>query len=233
MRKRRSSVRGEMPAIEISVSENVIPRTGATGEISCENAGKPPVGKPTRGPESVIGGTGRRGRTTPAGDGPPLKSLPHQSVARKAPTMARTIANFCGKVSRSSIQKRRTRIATIGYAVVRGTTIAIGPRPIAKKIVIPAMLKRTRHGTASRSPARAPEPARRSDGVRRRQAADDARGAGCHRAEPEDRAEAPTDRTRGRQRDAERRQAVPAGPEDEPGGVDRRATERVQDEHAS
>src|SRR5256712_12735651 len=58
----------------------------------------------------------------------------------------------------------------------------------------------------------------RDDRVRRREAADDARGAGFHRAEPEDRAEAPTDRTRGRQRDAERRQAVPAGPEDEPGG---------------
>src|SRR3989475_10530891 len=158
MRKRRSSVRGEMPAIEISVSENVIPRTSATWEISFENAGKPPVAKPTTRPEATIVGKERHGRNTPAGDGPPLKSLPHQSVARKAPTMARTIANFCGKVSRSSIQKRRTRIATIGYAVVRGTTIAIGPRPIAKKIVIPAMVQRNRDGTASRTPARSHQP---------------------------------------------------------------------------
>src|SRR3989454_7493022 len=147
-----------MPAIEISVSENVIPRTSATRELSFEYGGKPPVAKPTTRPEATIVGNERQGQNTAAGDGPPLKSLPHQSVARKAPTMARAIANFCGKVSRSSIQNRRTRIATIGYAVVRGTTIAIGPSPIARKIVIPAMLKRNRDGTASRIPARAHEP---------------------------------------------------------------------------
>src|SRR5207245_5663391 len=73
----------------------------------------------------------------------------------------------------------------------------------------------------------------RDDRIRRRESADDARSAGLYRAEPEDRTEAPADRACGRQRDAERRQAIPAGSEDEPGGVDRRATERVQDEHAS
>src|SRR5207245_11081478 len=64
----------------------------------------------------------------------------------------------------------------------------------------------------------------RDDRVRRRESADDARGAGFHRAEPEDRTEAPADRARGRQRDAEWRQAVPAGADDEPGGLDRRDT---------
>src|SRR5437870_9160836 len=107
-----------MPAIEISVSENVIPRTSATCETSFEYAGKPPVAKPTTRPEATIVGNERHGRNTAAGDGPRMKSLPHQSVARKAPTIARAIANFCGKVSRSSIQNRRTRIATIGYTVV-------------------------------------------------------------------------------------------------------------------
>src|SRR5947209_11558446 len=123
-----------MPAIEISVSENVIPRTSATCEISFEYAGKPPVAKPTTRPEATIVGKLRQGRNTSGGDGRPLKSLPHHRVARNAPTIARAIANCCGSVSRSSIQKRRTRIATIGYAVVKGTTIAIGPSPIARKI---------------------------------------------------------------------------------------------------
>src|SRR5438034_1098643 len=123
-----------------------------------EFSGKPPVAKPTTRPEATIVGKLRHGRNTSAGDGPSLKSLPHHRVARKAPTMARPIANFCGSVSRSSIQKRRTRIATIGYAVVKGTTIAIGPSPIARKIVIPAMLKRNRDGIASRIPPRSQEP---------------------------------------------------------------------------
>src|SRR5438445_10979911 len=105
-----------MPVIEISVSEKVIPRTSATCEISFEYVGNPPVAKPTTRPEATIVGKERQGRNTRAGDGPPLKSLPHQSVARKAPTMARAIAKFCGKVSRSSIQTRRPRNATIGSA---------------------------------------------------------------------------------------------------------------------
>src|SRR3989441_5811661 len=121
-RNGRSSARGEIPAIEISVIEKVIPRTSATCEISLEYAGKPPVAKPTTKPEATIVGKLRHGWNTPAGDGASLKSLPHHRVARKAPTIARPIANFCGNVSRSSIQNRRTRMATIGDAVVRGTT---------------------------------------------------------------------------------------------------------------
>src|SRR3989442_6498614 len=128
MGKRRGSAGGRMPAKESPVREKVLPRTSAPWEISFENAGKPPVAKPTTRPEATIVGKERHGRNTPAGDGPPLKSLPHQSVARNAPTMARTIAHLCGKVSRSSIQKRRTTLATIGYAVVIRTTIAIGDR---------------------------------------------------------------------------------------------------------
>src|SRR2546428_12024324 len=133
IRTRRTSVRGEMPVSEIWVSEKVTPRTSAPCEISFEYVGNPPVAKPTTRPEATIVGKERQGRNTRAGDGPALKSLPHQSVARKDPTMARAIANFCGKVSRSSIQKRRTKIATNGYAVEKGATIAIGQKPHAKK----------------------------------------------------------------------------------------------------
>src|SRR5438445_249136 len=69
-----------------------------------------------------------------------------------------TTADGRGKGSGRTIQKRRTRIAAIGYAVVRGTRIAIGPSPIARKIVIPAMLNSNRDGIASRIPARSHEP---------------------------------------------------------------------------
>src|SRR2546428_739063 len=132
-----------MPVIEISVRENVIPRTSAIWEISFEYAGKPPVAKPTTRPEATIVGNERHGRNTAAGDGPPLKSLPHQSVARKAPTMARAIANFCGKVSRSSIQNRHTRIAqSIGASQALPTAASPGwscsPRttaPINRKAI--------------------------------------------------------------------------------------------------
>src|SRR5256712_3397065 len=114
-----------MPAIEISVRENVIPRTSATCEISFEYAGKPPVAKPTTRPEATIVGKLRHGRNTGARDGHPWKRLPLQRLERAAPTIAKATATFCGIVIRSSIQSRRTRIATTGYAVVSGTTIAM------------------------------------------------------------------------------------------------------------
>src|SRR5436309_15351479 len=104
---RRTSVRGEIPTIEISVKEKVIPRTSATCEISFEYAGKPPVAKPTTRPEATIVGKLRHGGNTSGGDRGPLKSLPHHRVARKAPTIATAIAN-CGRgVSGTSIQKGR------------------------------------------------------------------------------------------------------------------------------
>src|SRR5437899_2810090 len=82
--------------------------TSGTWEISFEYAGKPPVAKPTTRPEATIVGKLRHGRNTSAGDGRPLKSLPHHRLARNAPTIASAIANFRGNVSRSSIQNRRT-----------------------------------------------------------------------------------------------------------------------------
>src|SRR2546428_12620214 len=104
----------------------------ATCEISFEYAGKPPVAKPTTRPEATIEGKLRHGRNTGARDGHPRKRLPPQRLARAAPTIAKTTASFFGIGIRSAIQSPRTRIATTGYARLRGPTTALGRKPRAR-----------------------------------------------------------------------------------------------------
>ncbi len=67
----------------------------------------------------------------------------------RAPSIARAIAKVWAEVMRSDFQSRRTRIATSGYVVVKGTTIATGPSPIARNIVMPAAANSSSGGWAA------------------------------------------------------------------------------------
>ncbi len=71
----------------------------------------------------------------------------------------------------------------------------------------------------------------RDDGVRGRESAHDGRSAGFHRAEPGRGPEGTADAARDAERKPRRREAHPAGTEEEPRGVDGAVTEGVQDEH--
>src|SRR2546425_6613806 len=126
-------------------------------------------GKAARGETDDEARSHHRGEAAPwAEHGGPRWTSAEKAAASEAreaaPTIAKTTATFCGIVIRSSIQSRRTRIATTGYAVVRGTTIAMGPRPMARKIVIPAIPNKRSEGSASRIPTRSHEPRSRSLG---------------------------------------------------------------------
>ena len=73
------------------------------------------IGRKPAGDESDHEAAGDHRREGPPGveharrDEPPLKSLPHRTLARTAPPRASPAANFWGQLSRSSIQNRRRR----------------------------------------------------------------------------------------------------------------------------
>ena len=71
----------------------------------------------------------------------------------------------------------------------------------------------------------------RDHGIRGGEAAHDGRSAGFHRTEPEPRTEATAHAARDAKENATRGESGPSGPEEEPGRVDRRTTQGVQDEH--
>src|SRR3990170_3926888 len=169
-RNPRASEVGEIPENPISVRENDIATTSAIWEISRENAGYPPVASPTMRPDDTMSGKLRQGRITARGRGPSRKRLTGraQRVAISVPVMQNPTATFCARDIRSSIHSRRKRIATTGYIVMRGTTTARGPRPIARNIVTPDTAQRTSVGCAPRpAPPRTPPGDEEIDGGRR------------------------------------------------------------------